>query len=127
MKSATLQSLRNALSEGLEGNPLTLKEFGCLLGGAVERKPYSKSYVHALLSGNRPIIGQVERAARVLMVGLAALNERSWIDPLPTFEGAPVEQLKRARESGVSWQDLYARDAAVRAFVDALLEMISRG
>jgi len=39
----------------------------------------------------------------------------------------PVEQLKRARKSGISWQDVYTRDADVRTFVDALLEMISRG
>jgi len=127
MKSTTLQSLRNALSEGLEGHPLTLKELGCLLGGAVERKPYSKSYVHALLNGNKPIIGQVERAARVLMVGLAALDERDWIDPLPTFKGGPIAQLKAARESGLSWQDLYTSNPDVRVFVDSLLDIITRG
>lgn len=127
MKSAALQSLRNVLSERLEGGPLTLKEFGRLLGGAVERKPYSKAYVHALLNGNRPIIGQVARAARVLMVGGAGLDERDWVDLLPTFEGGPVGKLKAARAEGVPWAELYAGDADVRAFVDALIDLITRG
>ena len=122
-----LQALKEALSEGRAAGPLSLREFGEMLGGAVGHQAYGKGYVSKLLRGKTPISPRVAKAARVLMVGLAGLEERAWIDPLPTFDGAPVEQLKRASESGVSWQDLYARDAGVRAFVDALLEMISRG
>lgn len=98
-----------------------------MLGRAADRHPYSKSYISRLVRAKMPITPRVDHAARILMVSLAGLQERAWIDPLPTFEGGPVEQLKRARESGVSWQDVYARDADVRTFVDTLVEIISRG
>ena len=98
-----------------------------MLGKAAGRRPFGKGYVSKLLRGKTSISPGVAKAARVLMVALAGLEERGWIDPLPTFKGSPIEQLKRARESGLSWQDVYTSNADVRAFVDSLVEIISRG
>lgn len=123
----TLQALKEALSEGRPDGSLTLREFGKILGRAVDRRAYSKSYVCRLLRGKEPISPRVGRAARVLMVGVAALDERSWMDPLPSFEGEPIKQLKEAREWGVGWWGLYVSNPEVRAFVDALVDIITRG
>ena len=70
---------------------------------------------------------EVARAVRVLMVSAAALEEKDWIDPLPIFEGGPVERLKAAHAEGIDWPELYADDANVRKFVDALVDVITRG
>ena len=115
------------LSESSPDGLLSLSNFGRMLGRAANRYPYSRSYVSKLLAGTKPITPQVARAVRVLMVSAAALDEKDWIDPLPTFEGEPIEKLKAARSSGVDWQDLYARDANVRAFIDTLIDFIARG
>ena len=105
---------------------MTLREFGRMLGRAIGRQPYSRSYVHQLLHGDKPITPPVERAARVLMLGAAALDEDGLADPMPTFEGEPVEKMKAARAAGFGWQELYVRDAEVREFVDALMNRIVR-
>ena len=123
----SLISLREMLSESSPDGLLSLSNFGRMLGRAANRYPYSRSYVSKLLAGTKPITPQVARAVRVLMVSAAALDEKDWIDPLPTFEGEPIEKLKAARSSGVDWQDLYARDANVRAFIDTLIDFIARG
>ena len=98
-----------------------------MLGKAAGRRSYHKSYVWKLLRGEDEISAQVAHAARVLMLGAAALEERSWIDPPPHFEGEPIDKLKGAQASGVGWQDIYAADADVRRFVDALMDVIVRG
>ena len=123
----TLFDLRETLSESRGDGELSLSDFGRILGRAANRYPYSRSYVSKLLAGTKPITPQVARAVRVLMVSVAALDEKDWIDPLPTFEGEPIEKLKAARSSGVDWQDLYARDANVRTFVDTLIDLITKG
>ena len=123
----SLISLREMLSESSPDGLLSLSNFGRMLGRAANRHPYSRSYVSKLLAGTKPITPQVARAVRVLMVNAAALEKKDWIDPLPTFEGGPIEKLKAARSSGVDWQDLYARDVNVRTFVDTLLDLIARG
>ena len=123
----TLQALKDTLSENRAEGPLTLREFGEMLGKAAGRRPYHKSYVWKLLRGEDEISAQVEHAARVLMLGAAALEERSWIDPLPHLEGGPIDKLKGAQASGVGWQKLYAADADVRRFVDVLMDVIVRG
>jgi len=123
----SLIGLRETLSESGGNGQLSLSDFGRMLGRAANRYPYSRSYVSKLLAGTKPITPQVARAVRVLMVSTAALEEKDWIDPLPRFEGGPVERLKVARAEGVDWQGLYAADANVKMFVDALIDIITRG
>ncbi len=93
----------------------------------MHRQAYTRSYVHRLLSGAKPITSRVARAAHILTMGLATLDEHDWTDPLPTFAGSPVEKLKAARGEGVAWTELYAQDADVREFVDMLIDLITRG
>ena len=123
----SLISLRETLSESGGSGEISLTDFGRMLGRAANRYPYSRSYVSKLLAGTKPITPQVARAARVLMVSVAALEKKDWIDPLPGFTGGPIDKLKQARAEGVSWQDLYATNAGVRAFVDTLVDVIVRG
>ena len=123
----TLQVLKEALSDGHVGGPLSLRDFGEMLGRAADRPAYGKGYVSKLLRGIEPITPKVTRAARILMVGVAGLDERDWVDPLPSFKGGPVEKLKAARSAGVAWAELYAGDANVREFVDTLVDLIARG
>lgn len=123
----TLQMLREALSDGRVDGPLSLREFGEMLGCAVGRQAYGKGYVSKLLRGKEPVTSRVARAARILIVGVAALNEWDWVDPLPTFEGGPIEKLKAARAEGIPWAELYAGDVNVREFVDTLVDLITRG
>ena len=80
--------------------------------------------MHQLLHGDKPITPPVERAARVLMLGAAALDGDGLADPRPTFEGEPIEKMKAARAAGFGWHELYVRDAEVREFVDALMNRI---
>jgi hypothetical protein len=122
-----LSSLLEVLSQSAPGGKLSLTDFGAVLGRAAKRYPYSRSYISKLLAGSKPITPQIARAARVLMVSAAALQEKDWIDPLPAFDGVPVAKLKAGREAGVAWQDLYATNADVRAFVDTLVDIIVRG
>jgi hypothetical protein len=122
-----LINLRETLSESSGNGQLSLADFGRILGKAAGRYPYSRSYVSKLLRGAKPITPQVARAARVLMVSAAALEVKDWIDPLPSFDGGPIDKLKAARAEGVDWQDLYATSADVRAFVDTLVDVICRG
>lgn len=123
----SLIGLRETLSESDDNGQLSLSDFGRMLGRAANRFPYSRSYVSKLLAGTKPITPTVARAVRVLMVSVAALEEKDWIDPAPTFEGGPVERLKAARAEGIDWQDLYATNGDVRQFVDALVDIITRG
>jgi len=123
----TLSNLREALSQNEYGRRISLTEFGRMLGRAANRYPYSRSYVSKLLAGTKPITPQVARACRVLMVSAAALDEKEWVKPLPTFDGGPVAMLKAGKESGIAWQDLYATNADVRAFVDTLVDVVTRG
>lgn len=123
----SLIGLRETLSESGDSGQLSLSDFGRMLGRAANRYPYSRSYVSKLLAGTKPITPQVARAVRVLMVSAAALEEKDWIDPLPRFEGGPIEKLKTARAEGIDWPELYARDANVREFVDTLVDVIVRG
>jgi len=123
----TLQALREALSKGRTDGSVSLREFGEMLGRAADRWPYSKSYVSKLLRGKSPITPRVERAARILMVGAAGVDERPWADPFPTFSGSPVEKLIQAKKAEIPWQEVYVQDVEVRTFVDALLELITRG
>ena len=124
---ASLKELRETLSQSGDMDGMSLSDFGRLLGKAANRYPYSRSYVSKLLAGTKPITPQVARGARVLMVSAAALEEKDWIDPLPRFEGGPIEKLKAARADGVEWQELYATNADVRAFVDTLVDVVVRG
>jgi len=123
----TLSDLVETLSQRAPDGKLSLTDFGQMLGKAANRYPYSRSYVSKLLAGTKPITPQVARAARAIMVSVAALDEKDWIDPLPSFTGGPIDKLKAAQAEGVSWQDLYATNADVRAFVDALIDFIIRG
>jgi len=123
----SLIGLRETLSESNGNGQVSLSDFGRMLGKAANRYPYSRSYVSKLLKGQKPITSQVARAARVLMVSAAALDEKDWIDPLPTFDGGPVARLKAARADGIDWPELYAQDACVREFVDTLVDVIVRG
>jgi len=123
----SLIGLRETLSESSGNGQLSLSDLGRMLGRAANRYPYSRSYVSKLLKGQKPITPQVARAVRVLMVSVAALDEKDWIDPMPGFEGGPIDKLRAARVEGVNWQDLYASDADVRAFVDTLVDVIVRG
>ena len=122
-----LTALKEALSANRLDGPLSLREFGEMLGRAADRGPYHKSTVSKMLRGKAPISARVERAARVLMVSVGGLDERGWIDPLPSFEGGPVAKLQGARAAGVDWRELYATDASVREFVDTLVDIICRG
>lgn len=123
----SLFELRETLSQSGGNEHLSLADFGRMLGKAAGRYPYSRSYVSKLLQGTKPITEQVARGARVLMVSVAALEEKDWIDPIPDFQGGPIDKLKQARAEGVEWQDLYATNADVRAFVDTLVDVIVRG
>lgn len=123
----SLLGLRETLSRSAPHGELSLSDFGRMLGRAADRYPYSRSYVSKLLAGTKPITPQVARAVRVLMVSAAALEEKDGVDPGPTFRGEPVNKLKSARSSGVDWQGLYVQDPEVRAFVDALIDLITRG
>ena len=122
-----LQALRTALSAGRVDGLLPLRAFGKMLGRAVDRRPYNKGWVSKLLRGKEPVTDRIARAAHILTIGLATLDEHDWTDPLPTFDGGPVEKLKAARGEGVAWTELYAQDADVREFVDMLIELITRG
>ena len=122
----TLRALKDNLSESRADGSTTLREFGRMLGRAIGRQPYSRSYVHQLLHGDKPITPPVERAACVLMLSAAALDGDGLADPMPTFEGEPIEKMRAARAAGVGWQELYVGDAAVREFVDALMNRIVR-
>lgn len=121
-----LQALRKALSAGRDGL-LPLRPFGKLLGAAVGGRPYSKGWVSRLLRGKKPITDRVARAAHILTMGIAALDEHDWRDPLPTFQGGPVEKLKAAQGEEMHWTELYAQDQDIREFVDTLIELITRG
>jgi len=123
----SLLDLRETLSRSAPHAELSLSDFGRMLGRAADRYPYSRSYVSKLLAGTKPITPQVARAVRVLMVSAAVLEEKDWVDPGPTFRGEPVNKLKSARSSGADWQGLYVQDPEVRAFVDALIDLIARG
>lgn len=122
----TLQALKDALSENRTDGPLTLREFGEMLGEAAGRRPYHKSYVWKLLRGENDISARVEHAARVLMRSTAAQQERSWMSPPPRLEGGAIEKLRDAQSSGAGWQEVYQTDAEVRAFVDNLMDVIAR-
>jgi hypothetical protein len=98
-----------------------------MLGRAIGRKPYSKSYVHELLNGKRPITDRIDRAARILMLGAAALGEERVTDLMPAFDGSPIEKMKAAQKVGIEWQELYARDKEVRELVNTLVDLIIRG
>ncbi len=106
---------------------MTLREFGRMLGRAIGRKPYSRSYVYRLLRGEKPITPRIDRAARILMLGAAALGEERVTNPMPAFYGGPIEKMKAAQTANIEWQELYARDADVRRFVDTLVDMMIRG
>lgn len=123
----TFQSLKDALSERLGEGPLSLREFGKILGRAVDRRPYTKSYMSELLRGKKVITPRVEKAARILLLGVAGLDDARLTDPMPRFEGGPVARMQAARARGVKWQELYVGDQDVRAFVDTLVELILRG
>lgn len=123
----TLSELQERLSEGHDNGHVSLAELGRLLGKAGRGFPYSRSYMSKLLSGSKPISPKLAYAARLVMIGLAAMDERLWSDPFPTFEGRPVEKLQQAQEEGTDWTSLYVWDTEVRAFVDALIELIVRG
>ena len=123
----SLFGLVETLAQSAPAGELSLSDFGAMLGRAANRYPYSRSYVSKLLAGTKPITEQVARGARALMVSAAALEEKDWIDPLPEFSGGPVDKLRAARVQGNSWQDLYATDTDVRAFVDTLVDIIVRG
>ncbi len=121
-----LQALREALSAGRDGL-LPLRPFGKMLGLAVGRPPYHKGWVSRLLRGKKPITDRVARAAHILAMGLATLDEHDWRDPLPTFQGSPVDKLKAAQHEEMHWTELYAQDADIREFVDMLIDLITRG
>jgi len=123
----SLIGLRETLSESSGNGQLSLSDLGRMLGRAANRYPYSRSYVSKLLKGQKPITPQVARAVRVLMVSVAALEEKDWIDPSPAFEGGPVAKLRKGKAEGVDWQSLYTSDVHVRQFVDALVDLITRG
>ena len=123
----TLRDLLETLSCSRPDGPLSLQEFGEMLGKAAGRYRYSRSYMSHLLRGTFPITPRIAQAARILMLGVAAIDDRPWTDPFPTFSGSPVEKLKQAKEAEVPWQELYVQDANVRVFVDALIDLITRG
>lgn len=123
----TLQSLKDILAEQQGNGSVTLEALGQMLGNAIKRKPYSRSYVHHLLKGKKPITAQIDRAARILMLKTAAMSERPLTDPMPIFGNAPIEKLKAGQAAGVNWQELYVADADVRQFVDTLVGIIVRG
>ena len=123
----SLIALRETLSQSSPTGKLSLTEFGRILGKAARGFPYSRSYISKLLTERKIITPQVARAARVLMVSAAALEQKDWMDPPASFDGGPIAQLKKAKTEGVSWQGLYASNAEVRAFVDALVDVIVRG
>jgi hypothetical protein len=118
----TLRNLRDSLSQGRAKGSITLREFGQLLGRAIGRQPYSRSYVHQLLHGVRPITPRIEQATRVLMSTMETLDEGGWVDS----EGQPLEKMRAARAAGVRWEELYGTDAEVRGFVDGLMDCIVR-
>jgi hypothetical protein len=122
-----LSDLVETLSQSAPDGKLSLTDFGRLLGQAAGRPPYSRSYISKLLAGTKPVTDQVARGARALMVSVAALEEKDWIDPIPEFQGRPIDKLRQARESGLHWQDLYATNADVRLFIDTLVDVIVRG
>ena len=78
-----------------------------MLGQAAGQRPYGKPYVSMLLSGKAPITSQVAKAARIPMAGAADLDGDAWGDPLPTFGGRPVAQLKAAWDAGADRRELY--------------------
>ncbi len=118
----TLRNLRDRLSQGRAQGPITLRTLGRLLGRAIGRQPYSRSYVHQLLHGVKPITPPIEQAARVLMSVAEALDEGGWT----ACEGRPLEKMRAARAAGVRWQDLYVSDAEVREFVNGLMDRMVR-
>lgn len=122
-----LQRLRRAISENRGNGPITLREFGKLLGEAIGRRPYDKSTVCKWLNGTAPISARGAKAARIMAVGLAGFDGAVVGDPMPRFEGGPVARLKAGRDEGVDWQTLYVSDANVRNFIDTLVELICRG
>ena len=123
----TLRALKDNLSESRTDGSMTLREFGRMLGRAIGRQPYSRSYVYQLLHEDRPITPPIERAARILRLGAAALDGPGLSEARPTFEGAPIGKLKEAHAAGVGWQEVYVRNTDVQRFVDALMSMIMRG
>lgn len=125
--SVTLLALKEALAKQQPNEALTLQEFGKILGQAVGKAGYSRSYVCQLLKGQKVITPRVEKAARILLLGVAGLDDAQLTDPMPRFEGGPLARMHAARAQGVSWQELYASDPDVRAFVDTLIELILRG
>ncbi len=78
-----------------------------MLGQAAGQRLYGKAYVSMLLSGKVPITSQVAKAARIPMAGAAGLDGDAWGDPLPTFGGRPVAQLKAAWDAGADRRELY--------------------
>ena len=123
----TLQTLKDILAEQQSNGSMTLEAFGQMLGNAIKRKPYSRSYLHHLLKGKKPITAQIDRAARILMLNAASMSERPLTDPMPIFDNGPIGKLKAAQAEGVNWQELYVADVGVRAFVDVLIEVLLRG
>lgn len=122
-----LRELLETLSQSRSDGRLSLREFGKMLGKAAGRYPYSRSYISHLLRGTFPITPQIARATRVLMLGVAGIDDRPWSDPFPVFSGSPVEKLKQAKEAEIPWQEVYVQDAHVRSFVDTLIDLITRG
>jgi len=123
----TLCDLLETLSQSRPDGPLSLREFGEMLGKAARQYPYSRSYVSKLLRGQKPITPKVASAISVLRLAVAAMDDRTWTDPFPTLPGSPIEKLKQAREADIPWQEMYLQDANVRAFIDSLIDLITRG
>lgn len=98
-----------------------------MLGWAVNQQPYGKSYGSRLLCGKLPITPRVERAARILLSGMEATDERCMGGSTPIFESEPIEKLEGARAGTLGWQELYASNAKVREFVDTLIDIIIKG
>lgn len=122
-----LCDLLETLSCSRPDGRLSLREFGEMLGKAAGRYPYSRSYISHLLRGTFPITPRVAEAARILMLGVAGIDNRPWSDPFPVFSGSPVEKLMQAKKAEIPWQEMYVQDANVRSFVDALVDLITRG
>jgi len=125
--SSSLLALKEALAKQQPSGALTLQEFGKLLGRAVGRHRFSRSYVCQLLHGQKVITPRVEQAVRILLLGMAGLEDVRLTDPMPSFEGGPVARMQAGKAEGIGWQELYVSNQDVRGFVDTLIELILRG
>jgi len=123
----SLQLLRERLSDEGGDGAVSLAQFGKLLGGAIGRYPYSRSYVSKLLAGKAVITPRIAEAAQALMVYAAVQKANGGSEGRPSFDGQPIEKMKAAEAQGIGWQELYAQDAGVRQFVDALMNVILGG